>query len=385
MKMARNVGIINFQYSDHNYGAVLQAAALENFLNSKGIKALHIDYVSEPIETKQDILSVMKYVFRKTGLTVILKKLLGKPIIIKHAIRNEKVFEDFRHKWVQRTQRFKCVDELSNTELCFDAVIVGSDQVWRPKMFTRLCDYKVYFLSFLPDSVTRISYAASFGVDNWEIESSNITNDIRSYISKFSAVSVRESSGKNICKDVFDADAEVVLDPTLLIGSDFFEQIIKKEHSDDLELKEIVYYKLDVDDEFLKNITKLGHVLSKSVTNIYYNKTKSGYEYYSVSDWLNNIKKSEIIVTDSFHCVCFSILFKKEFLCCVNESRGLSRLQSLLSLLNINDRICFSSEDFSTKLNSLEPIDYENVEQHLLRLRESSERFLMNSLLLDSI
>ena len=309
--------------------------------------------------------------------------MLGKKIIIKQHVENKKVFEEFRESWIRRTRMFSNFNELVDAKLNYDAVIVGSDQVWRPKMFTCLADYKVYFLGFLPESVKKISYAASFGVDNWEIDDATITSEIKKYINEFSAVSVREQSGKEICNSMFDIDATHVLDPTLLIGKDFFEKIIAKENINTGCQKQIVYYKLDVDNTFLTNIKKLGMEFNKPVINIYYTTTNNNYEYYSVGTWLNNIKTGDLVVTDSFHCVCFSILFHKEFLCCINEARGLSRLKSLLSDLGLDERICFSNDDFVSKINSLNSIDYVNVEKRLLEKRTISKQYLLASLASD--
>ncbi|WP_426724123.1 polysaccharide pyruvyl transferase family protein [Enterobacter cloacae complex sp. 339J8] len=137
---------------------------------------------------------------------------------------------------------------------------------------------------------------------------------------------------------------------------------------------------LDVDELFLSNLKNFGLYKNKEVTNIYYDKVENGYAYYSVAQWLNNIKESEIIVTDSFHCVCFCILYHKDFICCVNESRGVSRLKSLLTMLGMQDRICSSDDDFIDKYKNLSPINYSLVDSILASQRITSEEFLMSSL-----
>lgn len=378
--MIKKIGILNFQYSDHNYGAVLQAAALECYLKELGYEATHIDYVSDPIVNKNSLVTSLKKISKRLGVTDTLKRMLGREVLIKHRVKNEEVFEVFRESWITRTKRFSSFDDLNSTNFEFDAVIVGSDQVWRPTMFTRISDYKVYFLSFIPRTIKKISYAASFGVDYWEIHNEEITSEIKKYIKDFTAISVRESSGVTICDSIFDIDATHVLDPTLLIGVEFFNAIIEKENINMTPQPNVAYYKLDVNDAFLRNIEALGTKKNKKVKNIYYNTVNNNHEYYSVGNWLNNIKSSELIVTDSFHCVCFSILFKKDFLCCINESRGLSRLHSLLGALGLENRICSSDEDFVVKLNSLPPINYVEVDALLVNQRNISNKFLQDNL-----
>ncbi|EQA1694824.1 polysaccharide pyruvyl transferase family protein, partial [Enterobacter hormaechei] len=233
---------------------------------------------------------------------------------------------------------------------------------------------------FLKKGCKKISYAASFGVDYWEVKDEIVTSEIADMVRGFDAISVREKSGISICKNIFLADSTHVLDPTLLAGKGIFDEIIASYNEIDVTCKQIVYYKLDVDDIFLSNIQQFSAYKNKKVTNIYYNKVETGYAYYSVGQWLSNIRESEIVITDSFHCVCFCILFHKDFICCINESRGLSRLKSLLMMLGIEDRICSSDDDFINKYNNLRPIDYSVVDNILLKQRILSEEFLMNSL-----
>ena len=191
---------------------------------------------------------------------------------------------------------------------------------------------------------------------------------------------LQENSGVTICIKNFNKVAIHVLDPTLLIGKSFFEEIINEEEIQSSQYNNVVYYKLDIDERFNSNIERLGVTLSKKVVNIYYNRINDSYEYYSVGTWLNNIKTSDLIITDSFHCVCFSILFNKEFICCINESRGLSRLESLFDALGIQNRIVSSAEDLSNKINNIQPIDYAIVNSKLTELRKISENFLLDSL-----
>ncbi|QBC02056.1 polysaccharide pyruvyl transferase family protein [Enterobacter cloacae] len=380
MVMAKKVGILNFHYSDHNYGAVLQAAALEHFLKENGINATHIDYVSKIQSRDKGFIGTLKKVLRTLGIFNGIKKALGRDIHLNHQVKNSVVFEDFRNNWLSRTKRYTSYEELITQPPGFDAIVVGSDQVWRPTQYNKYSDYKVYFLGFAPSYVKRISYAASFGVDHWEVSDKTINDEIKSYVRDFDAVSVRENSALNICSSVFGITAVHVLDPTLLVGRNYFEKIISSQFGEENISYEIVYYKLDVNEEFLTSIDKLGKQQAKKVRNIYYNLNHENYEYYSVPEWLKNIKNSSLVITDSFHCVCFCILFEKEFLCCVNESRGLSRLQSLLGMVGLTDRICAPGDDFISKVSTLNSINYQEVNQLLELKRYNSKEFLLDSL-----
>ncbi|EQA1694813.1 hypothetical protein O1E46_RS22225, partial [Enterobacter hormaechei] len=128
MNKIQKIGIINFQYSDHNYGAVLQAAALEKVLERKGFSVKHIDFISTPEKIISPIV-IAKKILKRIGLTTIIKKILGRKILIKHDVSNQEAFENFRKRWINRTKRFDTFESLKNEPLDFDAVIVGSDQV----------------------------------------------------------------------------------------------------------------------------------------------------------------------------------------------------------------------------------------------------------------
>ncbi|HCR4098728.1 TPA: polysaccharide pyruvyl transferase family protein, partial [Providencia rettgeri] len=141
--------------------------------------------------------------------------------------------------------------------LQYNAIIVGSDQVWRPKMYSNFnSDTEVFFLQALPSRIKKISYAASFGVDHWEfITNSKLNQSIANSLKDFTAISVRENSGITICQDVFHAEATHVLDPTLLSDRDFFDRIINSESP--IKSSDLVYYKLDEDEEFKKSINNI--------------------------------------------------------------------------------------------------------------------------------
>ncbi|WP_338883815.1 polysaccharide pyruvyl transferase family protein [Xenorhabdus sp. TH1] len=375
--MKKKVGVLNFQYSDHNYGAVLQAVALEGILHKVCEDVEHINFIPDAKKNRtfrERIIVTLEFL----RLKKILLKILKKKIIIKKKVQGSEVFELFREKHLTRSKTYNSIYDLKNVASTYDVVIVGSDQVWRPRMYSDLSQVQVYFLSFVSEQTKKISYAASFGVDQWEYKKKdNVTHLVYEYLHKFDSVSVREDTGVAICKNLFKVDATHVLDPTLLIGRSFFDNIIGDLQTRDTGL--ISYYKLDLNETFLSGVEHVSQMMKCKPCNIYY-KSMSGknYEYYPVVDWLKKIRDSSLIITDSFHCVCFSILFSKNFYCCLNEERGASRLESLLSDLELKDRL-ISEEDLG-KLKSFEDIDYSRVEGILSKKRESSMDFLIKAL-----
>lgn len=376
------VGLLNFHYSDHNYGAVLQAAALADIVTQLGYNAEHINFIPAKIEQKKTLRQQLVAVLAALGIKSLLKRLLGKKVYIKPHVIGSEVFEQFRITWIPRSaQTYSSATQLNAIGSIYAAVVVGSDQVWRPNMFVnKHQDVDAYFLSFLPDSVTRVSYAASFGVDKWEETSDSILSDrVRKAMTKFNAISVREQTGVAICRDHFGVTAQHVLDPTLLNGVEFFEQIIVKAGVSK-QNENVVYYKLDVDTTFIRAIKHIGDILQAPTEDIYYQMSEAGYRFIPVADWLAKIRDSKFVVTDSFHCVCLAILFNKEFICFANKDRGLTRLQSLLASLGIEGRLCDEQQSLSSFFAGCQPIDYHNVNTRLAELRIDSLAFLKDTL-----
>lgn len=372
------VGLLNFHYSDHNYGAVLQAAALADVVTQLGYNAEHIDFIPAKIEQKKTPRQQLVAVLAALGIKSLLKRLLGKKVYIKPQVTGSEVFEQFRTTWIPRSaQTYSAATQLNTIGSTYAAVVVGSDQVWRPSMFVnKQQDIAAYFLSFLPNSVKRISYAASFGVDKWEeAQNSALTKRVHDAIKTFSAVSVRERTGVAICRDHFGVTAQHVLDPTLLNGVEFFERVIVKAGVSK-QNENVVYYKLDVDTTFISAIKHIGDIFQAPTEDIYYQMSEIGYRFIPVADWLAKIRDSKFVVTDSFHCVCLAILFNKEFICFANRDRGLARLQSLLTSLGIEGRLCEQQQSLTNFFSDCKPINYASVNAKLSEMRISSMAFL---------
>ncbi|MEZ9708137.1 polysaccharide pyruvyl transferase family protein [Vibrio breoganii] len=365
--MHSKVGILNFQHSTHNYGAVLQAAALEYVIKSEfNVVAEHIDFRPVPINETSQLRQLVVRTLKKLGIRNPKKR---------PEIANEEVFEQFRHDFLNRTT-ISIADKIVFAKQCenYSHVVVGSDQVWRTSYTKQNAD--VFFLPF--NGPKKIAYAASFGVDLWEESKYFKDSEFIKWMSDFSCVSVRESVGVEICsKNLRYKDAVHVLDPTLLAGRAFFDSILEF-YTPKLETKEagqqVVFYKLDVDRSFSDTASALASKLETTAENFYYRSTHNGHEYFPVYEWLNKIQSSKIVLTDSYHCICLAILFHKEFVCVSNASRGISRLESLLGKLGLEHRLVSSVEDIQSALET--PIDYENVDMKLDALRVESKRFL---------
>lgn len=265
-----------------------------------------------------------------------------------------------------------------------DAVIVGSDQVWRPKYARSIL--RDFFLEFLDQSdrpTKRISYAASFGSEKDEygpVEKALATPLLKS----FDAVSVREDSAVTLCRDMFGVEAQHVLDPTLLLSQDDYTDLLSEDQraaSGD----HLLTYVLDATSDKLDVITCISEALSiepRTTSGLPFEaadplKSKAGDK--TVEGWLASFRNAAFVVTDSFHGVAFSIIFNKPFVAYGNAERGLARFQSLLKAVGLQDRIVVSSDEVDLN-RLLRPIDWPAVNRRLAGLRARSLKFLTDAL-----
>lgn len=376
------VGILNFQYTRNNYGALLQAAALERLVRDS------VDGVVEHIcfvPPKRLGLLNNSVIERIKKNPLLLFSMIGRHLkrlafSCSPVYPNDcHVFDTFRDKYIKRTERISDLDQLSRIDWEYDVAIVGSDQVWRLQ-YLHGCE-DVFFLNFLPTSCRRIAYAASFGIDKWEGEDDEkLTAHVRKAVQKFSAVSVREKSGVAIVQRYFGVKAEHVLDPVLQIGRSFFEEIIDAENVQVSPI-DISYYSLR---NHALPFSKVFAVTSKcglSSTNIYFDDREGELAYYPVPEWLDMIRQTrKYLITDSFHAACFAILFEVNFLFLPAKQGGMARIESLMWQLGLKDQIVRNVKELERAFSQEQCINYAQVNLRLTMLRKTSSAFLSRSL-----
>ena len=353
------IGILT-QPLHNNYGGLLQNFALQQVLKRLGHEPKTIDFVGRVSFTRY-LLSICKQL-----LISVLKRRRPqiRPYVAIQTFRNP-IMAEFVNNHIDRTRIVHSYTKEIINEEPFDVVITGSDQVWRPIYNKYIEDM---YLKFVPDSIKKIAYAASFGVDTWEYNSRQ-TRRCAKYAKRLDAISVRESTGVALCKDYLGVDATCVLDPTILVGADAYKPLLKGKNSPDY----LFTYILDITPEkqsYVESIAK-----SKGLKAIIKSADKNAT--LSVEDWLSMIANSSMVVTDSFHGTVFSILFHRDFYSIVNIARGGTRFASLLSPLGLEHRMGDVSQFTLTEPS---PIDWIQVDHILDKHRQDSMNFLTNAL-----
>lgn len=351
----------------NNYGGILQATALCGYLESQGhdVVLINKNRFKKPLLSRMAIklLECLPFQNIKSKRQDYLKTKQLKPFIEKYLPRKSREI-------VSAQDLQKLVEDEG-----FDAVIVGSDQVWR---YQYIGDghHNVFFLDFdTTRPVKKIAYAASFGKDEWEAPEH--TAQVSRLLSNFDAISTREKSGVDVCESTFGISGAVsVLDPTMLVGAEFYDRFFDGFNAA-IHPKTITTYILDRSVEKQDIITSVKASLEPHTgllqqVNL---SEKVNDRFYSVEEWLWNIKNAEFVVTDSFHGMVFSILFEKQFIVIGNEERGLSRFFDLLYEIGLSGRLILNKQDCTRLIES--EIEYSSVEKNISLIREVSSSFLI--------
>lgn len=360
------IGILS-QPLGHNYGGTLQNYALHRVLKKLG---------HEPVTLKYDIITYrelsvlyLAYIYRLITCNP-LKKNINLPSKIKVQENN---FREFERKYINIEYCGRSRIHPSKIRVKdFKAFIVGSDQVWRPDYNPGPLLYNM-FLDFVNgNDIKRISYAASFGSDLWSLNPYQ-TDKCKELIHKFNAVSVREITGVQLCKEHFDIDAVNVLDPTMLLTQNEYNEIINEPK----ENKYCIIYLLDPYDKKYIFINEFCKKHKLKLINLM--ERDSEGVWMKIEDWLGYIKYADFVFTDSFHGMVFSILFRRPFYNFGNKWRGNSRINSLCKLLDLQHCVIDVNEIKSDHHN-FPSINWNSVDSTLVRMRKESIEFLKKNL-----
>lgn len=358
-----------------NYGGILQAYALQVVLERMGHDVCLIEKRRKPLHLP---LWKAPFAYGKR----VLKNLIGRPFPIFY---EQKVNREIPIMW-QNTDKFidkyikrRIVEDFSEIkEIDFDAIVVGSDQIWRSDFIQTI---EQSYLDFTEGwNIKRIAYAASFGTKEWRYTEHQTENCSR-LIKNFDAVSVRERSGVSLCRDHLGVQAVHVLDPTMLLGTDDYIRLFMEAGTPDSKGNLLCY----ILDEMPGKIELIGKIAEEQGLTPFRANAKEEKNINiplderiqpPVENWLRGFYDAKYVVTDSFHACVFSILFNKPFTVIGNAARGMSRFDSLLEMFGLKNRLItdkFISGEYTN-------IDWKNVNLILDDMRKKSNYFLSSIL-----
>lgn len=389
--MNKKIGLCLAYSKGHtNYGSSLQNFATIKAVQDLGYECEIISYKKQ--RSLKDIITTAPFMLISGGFRKIVDSFRVKSSLKKHPdyakgirVRENAVIQYQNKNFEPLVKTYTGYEELTNGSLNYKTVLVGSDQVWTP-----LGLYSKYWnLLFVKESVSSVSYASSFGVSDipfWQIKQT------REYLLKMDSVGVRELRAKEIVDSITGKDlAKVVLDPTLLLTPEEWEDHIKDTKIRHNEEYIFCYFlgtnqdarkrALEIKEKTGMKIVFLPHMDEYIAEDNYFGDER----LYDVSpvEFVSLIKNASYVCTDSFHGTVFSTIFKRQVLTFYrfnsssSNSRN-SRIDSLFQLFGMQERLFKEGMDAFSAISK--EIDYEKVHKTIAELRKDSHEYLKSAL-----
>ena len=360
----KKIGIITI-HTDFNYGAVLQAIATQKILEFNGYDAEIIDY-ENPVISQQSRLC-----YKQNGkvigyfVTFIRNTVFGRFFYYKKAIKN-------LNRYLKKSDgKYQTSNELD--EVLYDVLVAGSDQIWNP-LISRGLD-PVFMLDFCK-GVKKVSIASSMGSYKLTSDDKSVFKEL---LKNFDFISVREEHAKMQLQDLTEKKIKVLLDPTLLLNKSMWWDFIAKD-SRYLDKKQhyiLTYFVGGDKNKYRDKVQEYSDALKLPVWTLQY----SNYTWKesdkkilgaSINDFVALIGNADLVLTDSFHGVAFSVNFGVEFVPLTNIENPV-RVREFLSELEIEDRIDMKPQDFKN-------INYEYIEKKLDIMRKDSIKWIIDAI-----
>lgn len=306
--------VMNNVMTSVNYGSILTAYAIQEILISLGCYTKLLNYKRVPLVNYEN-----------------------------------SFFQEFHDTYINLTKEVNSDSDFINLNSICNCFLVGSDQMWRTKYFKDI--YEKCLLSFTDSDKTRIAIAVSFGLNEFEgtLEEKQVFSKL---LKRFKGISVREDSGIKILRNTFNTDGTFALDPVFVLDKKYYYELCENSK---LNTKgKLVYYGWEYSPEYEQKLEKIAELYKcDGILNITGN--------IRIEDWLNAIKNAQLVVSNSYHGVCFSIIFNKNFVCINNIGEG--RFDSLKRLLHISDYVFNEIDDFIKDNQIRREPDYETIEK----------------------
>lgn len=363
----RKIGILTY-HTGYNYGASLQAFALQGIVK-------RMDYEVEIInfETEQFIASREMFSRHPRRIKEIIKIVSRIPYYTPLK-RRQSLFDEFTNNCLEISPLYRTEQEVINHACDYSCIICGSDQIWNVSQDDAPAANFLYFLNF-PKHQRRISYAASFG--KWVKEAPKYEDFFVTWLKQFDSISVRETSGMNYVKSL-GLDCELCLDPTVLLDKEDYEEICAERL---VKEKYVLLFSWACTDNVVEAAKKVGSELGLPVINIVpppramFKGVRRKLDV-GPREFLSMIKNAEFVVTNSFHGTAFATTFERPYVSIVTGKPDL-RMESLLKQLGLSDHLV-DVEHIDVK--KMIETDYLTVQKRKIELRATSLKYLKNAL-----
>ncbi|MDD5933945.1 MAG: polysaccharide pyruvyl transferase family protein [Clostridiales bacterium] len=363
------VGVVTF-HNAHNYGASLQTWALQKVLKNLGTDPCVVHYHPDIIDRLY--VAPKQNTFKKKMKYLLKKKYRAR---VKTQVYKNKRYCEFINNNFKLVGDFKTYEELKNANLGLDAYITGSDQVWNSD-HTDGFD-PAYLLDFAEPSAKKISYAASVGR---EYILPQYRDQFAESLKTYTSISVREASARPAIESLTDKPVEVVLDPTLLLNKEDYEELKKPGLFEGQRY--IFVYMMEANKELVQFANRLSvalgiPVVQRKPSPIFRNELGSYYTD-TAAEFLSEIENAEYVLTNSFHATVFSLIYEKPFISMLHTSTG-ARTSDLLKSVGLESHIVYQTKDFHD-IHQFDIVDKEQLRERIHELQKTSYDFLHRAL-----
>ena len=369
-KMIKRIGILTF-HASHNYGSMLQAYALQTFLEQQGYEVTIINHRN--LAQRSLYIKPAQLLKRKT-----LKDFITHPRLFIQNVGKWNKFERFMTDYYRLSWEMPLlvnVERAVNDELKLDAVITGGDQIWNMDCW----DFSLsYYLPFETPGVRRVAYSPSMGDEVW-FRPDHYVGLLKTLVDRYDFPSVREENASRFLTDLVSRPVPAVPDPTLLLDKDDYDALAG--NTPLMEGDYLFYYSPQPDDTISAFALQLSKLLGCKIvsSNKQYTKAERSLVSYNnagPSEFLNLLKFAKYVCGKSLHLVLFSLLFHKQFLA-VGRSKG-ARISSILNQVGLPSR--YVEKGMNPKEVQFDDVDWIYVDKQLEALRMKGAGFLRNAL-----
>lgn len=383
MAVSKRIGILTYHFSE-NFGALMQAYGLRQWLLEQGHRAEFVNYHPRYVEEGGDFGNLLSPASFRRNLKVAYLRLSTLQRKIFGSRLQAQQFETFRHDVLGVDG--PSLENEADVEAFFaspagrfDILVCGSDQIWNPSAQKGLDP--VYFLA-MKDAANarRVAYAPSFGKGSLD---SAFDGDVRRFLAGMQGLSVREESGVGIIRRITGRDAVCVPDPTILLGD--FSKLL--ERAEPVGEGHVFCYALRTGEGIREVTTQVSQALGAEIVspyNVHRRWREIGKTVYpSPAGWIAMIDRASFVVTNSFHGTVLSVLLRKPFLTVglPGAKGGLNeRVRNLLSQLDLMDRFVQAGDMETTRRRMGEEIDWEAVHRKVLAIQSAGRDYLAGQL-----
>ena len=354
------VGIITFHCS-YNYGSVLQAYALQEYISGLGFNVFVINY--------KDVRDFSQYeLFRISSYKKSPKSLISDIVFLGKHIKRKNSFEQFICNNLRLTEKvYTDVQKMTDLNDYIDIFVCGSDQIWNLDCTDGI--NPAFFLSFAREDKIKIAYAPSLAHSSFR---NDYREELKEYLDRIDYISVREPSTVDYIESIIQRIIPSVVDPTLLVDEEIYDKVLLPINTDE---HFVFAYMISYNEEmvaYCNSFSREKGLKLYYVTPSCLNKMDGINEYgASPGQFLSYIKNADYVITNSFHAVVFSVVFHKQFVT-FSSGQSYSRITDLLNSLSIKERTNYD--------NMEKEIDYITVADKLVSIVKQSKAYINSAL-----